>query len=277
MQISSSEDYRPLARVGQMPVYMVTVIVAAAALGMLLTAFGPESLRNGLAFRSSHALPQFMIWQFATYWLVNPPNIWLLLSMVLLYLFGRDVEQFIGWRRFLQLIVLLVLVPPFLLTLWNVVEPAGMYGVRFLSFGMIIAFATLHPRVEVFFTIQARWVAWFVVGMMILYALANESWPMLLQVVASAGVGHFYMRSLGFQGGMPWLESLFQEQPVGSPSPESRKRSPRKPKAEPDLHESIDPLLDKISKEGLSSLTPKERELLNRARDSLIEREKKKS
>ena len=41
-----------------------------------------------------------------------------------------------------------------------------------------------------------------------------------------------------------------------------------------DVHESIDPLLDKISKHGLASLTHSERATLERARVSLLRKER---
>ena len=37
-----------------------------------------------------------------------------------------------------------------------------------------------------------------------------------------------------------------------------------------DIHESIDPLLEKISRHGISSLTAREREQLQRARKTLL-------
>jgi hypothetical protein len=37
-----------------------------------------------------------------------------------------------------------------------------------------------------------------------------------------------------------------------------------------DLHDSIDPILDKISQSGLASLTPRERERLENVRHKLI-------
>jgi hypothetical protein len=39
---------------------------------------------------------------------------------------------------------------------------------------------------------------------------------------------------------------------------------------EEDLHESIDPILDKISRSGLASLTARERSRLEKARHKLI-------
>jgi ribosome-associated translation inhibitor RaiA len=50
-------------------------------------------------------------------------------------------------------------------------------------------------------------------------------------------------------------------------------RQPRPVAAEPeeeDLHNSIDPILDKISRSGIASLTARERERLEKARHKLI-------
>lgn len=273
MQLFSSEEYRPLARIGQMPVYAVTLVTGLNVVGLFFVVLAPAGLVEVLAFNSRDALAHLHIWQFLTYGFMNRPAFMLLVALLFLYLFGRDVEQFVGWRRFLQLYGLLLVVPAFALVLWSVVESSGMQGCHMAGFGVFIAFATLYPRVELIFSIQARWVAWFFCGLMVMGALVQEqgNWPYLIQATATALTGHFYIRFLGFQGGMPWLENVFQ----GSDAPkESRRKSPSRPakrkQEEVDLHASIDPLLEKISKQGIGSLTPKERERLEKARESLM-------
>ena len=48
-----------------------------------------------------------------------------------------------------------------------------------------------------------------------------------------------------------------------------------KPKPEEDALTSMDPLLDKIAKRGISSLTAGERSALERAREALVKRDKR--
>jgi hypothetical protein len=43
---------------------------------------------------------------------------------------------------------------------------------------------------------------------------------------------------------------------------------------EDDVYESIDPILDKIAKSGIGSLTPSERRMLDRARNRLLKESK---
>jgi hypothetical protein len=58
--------------------------------------------------------------------------------------------------------------------------------------------------------------------------------------------------------------------PVGSRKPRARRVPAEDSSREEDLHGSIDPILDKISCSGLASLTPLERERLEKARHRLI-------
>jgi hypothetical protein len=58
------------------------------------------------------------------------------------------------------------------------------------------------------------------------------------------------------------------------PAPRRSRAKRREESEEADLHESIDPLLEKISKHGIGSLTKGERQRLEQAREALLDREK---
>ena len=50
------------------------------------------------------------------------------------------------------------------------------------------------------------------------------------------------------------------------------KTGPRRPAESDDVYSSIDPILDKITKFGMGSLTPSERRQLNHEREQLLKK-----
>jgi hypothetical protein len=78
-------------------------------------------------------------------------------------------------------------------------------------------------------------------------------------------VGWIYARQLGF--GNPWW---FQRRIA-----ERRQREERLERMAPDQYmtEEIDPILDKISREGIRSLTRGERRILERGRDKISQKD----
>jgi hypothetical protein len=72
------------------------------------------------------------------------------------------------------------------------------------------------------------------------------------------------------------LDFISRLRPVSHRTGRPRLRIVEHPEEPPiDPHRVIDPLLDKISRDGLSSLTRREREQLERARTALLENERR--
>ena len=74
----------------------------------------------------------------------------------MLFVFGREVERFIGRRAYIALYVVLLITPPALLTIWGLLAavlslPSGSSA---LHFGVFVAFATIYPRVELLLRIK---------------------------------------------------------------------------------------------------------------------------
>jgi hypothetical protein len=72
------------------------------------------------------------------------------------------------------------------------------------------------------------------------------------------------------------LDFMSRLRPAAGRAGRPRLRVVKDPDSEPvDPHRIIDPLLEKISRDGLASLTRREREQLERARALLLERERR--
>ncbi len=299
----SDEDFQPLGWFRGYPIYatylLVILHVAVLVGGELLQfAFPNADVFRTLSFSSLAVLHHLKIWQVVTYGFTHQLSFNFLIGMVLLVVYGRETERFFGRRVFLTLYGVLLLTVPVVLLLFgairgtDIVYPLGSFS---MHFGLFVAFAVIYPSVQLFWGIPTKWIALILLGFYSLqFLVSSRDAPGLLPAFwASVLVGYFGARYFGAGGGLSFLSDMRQNFPT--------KRSPTglKPRLQPrrlvesgvgtaekrvaatvvrssgaDLHESIDPLLDKISKQGLASLTQSERAVLERARVSLLRKER---
>jgi hypothetical protein len=193
--------------------------------------------------------------------------------MWMLFAFGRELERFFGRRAFIIFYVLLLMVPTLLLTLAGFWARFGLVGSASLHFGIFLAFAAIYPDMETFFIrIQMKWIALILIAIGFLAALANHDWASILVLVATiiTVVGFVRMRGAGAE--LEWwtaLKSRFQPKPKFHIVTRDVPRRAAEPES---IHESIDPVLEKISKHGINSLTASERRALDRARSQLLKK-----
>ena len=111
--------------------------------------------------------------------------------MYMLFVFGREVERFIGRRAFIALYLLLLFVPTLLLTVWGFAERTAIGGSWALHFAVFVAFATIYPSLEMFLRIMAKWVA-LALGAIDAAALSRpHAWPGFVAFGPAFGVAFF--------------------------------------------------------------------------------------
>lgn len=275
----TSDDDQPVGWVGRFPIDVTTLLVAvhavAALIACLLT-FAGGGILSHLAFDSALVLQRGEIWQLVTYAFVHPPSmlLWFLVEMYMLYVFGREVERFIGRRPFIFLYGMLLLAPTVLLTMWGLGERTGIAGSRALHLGVFVAFATIYPNVEMLLRIQAKWIAIAIGGIYTLQLFAYHAWSELAVLWISIGAAFLFVRMRGVGPEVEWWSSL-----KGKWQPKAKfkvvpRPTPRRVVEPEDVYVSIDPLLEKISKSGINSLTASERRALDRARNQLLNKSK---
>jgi len=263
----------PLTWVGTFPVYFATALAGAQLAAMILTTValavaGGSELSNPvlapLVFSWQTAAIEGRLWQFLTYAFVNPPSFWVVIQIILLGVFGRELEKFLGRRQFGLLYLALVLAGPLLLCAAGLMGYGlPLVGSSLVNFGVFVAFAILYPRAEILFSLQARWVAAALVGIYSLQGLAGRAFLETGILWWTCGVAFFFLRWEGI-GSFPQIVH-----PQKKPKAALRVPAPR----ETGLHESVDSILEKISRSGIASLTREERARLERARAALIEKE----
>jgi membrane associated rhomboid family serine protease len=273
--VTTSDDYQPVTWVGRHPVHVTTLLVAVHVFAAIVACFlGGAGILGHLAFDSALVWQRGEFWQLATYAFVHSPSalLWFAVEMYMLFVFGREVERFIGRRAFIILYLFLLLAPTVLLSLWGLSDRAGIAGSPALHFGIFIAFATIYPNVQLLLRIQAKWVAMALAAISTLQLLAYRDWSAMAVLWISIAAAFFFIRLRGVGPELVWwsnLKSRWQPRPKFQVVPRS---TPRRVVEPENVHDSIDPVLDKISKQGINSLTASERRALDRARARLLKK-----
>jgi len=277
--VTTSDDYRPVAWMGRYPVDVTTMLVgshvAMAIVAALLYAAGASSVLTYLQLDSAAVWSGGQVWRIVTYAFVHWPSslLWLAIEMYLLFVFGREVERFIGRRAYIVLYLILLVTPALLLTIWGLWQRSAIdEGSRALHFGIFVAFATIYPRAELFLRIMAKWVALILAAVYTLQLLAYHAWSDLVVVWTSIGAAFLFIEWSGAGPELAWWDALktrFAPKPKYRVVPKIR---PTRPAESDDVYTSIDPMLDKISKFGIGSLTASERRQLNRERERLLKK-----
>lgn len=273
----SPENYDPITWFGRVPVYATTIIVALYAVCMIgvavALASGAEGVLQKLTFNTQDALRHGEIWRCFTYAFVNPPAPWFIISLVMLYIFGRDVEQYLGRKGFVRLYLgFLLLGPSLLLAASLVTGQVYTLNQSWANFAVFLAFAALYPGAQLLFQITAKIFALVLLGYKALELLAVQDWNGMFVLPSTAALAWYAIR----HGSALNLDFMSRLRPVSHRTKSPRLRVVRNPDDEPvDPHRIIDPLLEKISRDGMASLTRREREQLERARTVLLAKERR--
>ncbi len=273
--VTTSDDYQPVTWMGRFPVDVTTILVglhvAMAIVACLLIAFGGGGLLDFMLFDSARVLGGGQVWRLATYAFVHVPSLllWFAIEMYMLFVFGREVEKFVGQRAYLVLYLILLFTPSILLTLWGLGQRTGLAGSPALHFGIFVAFAAIYPSVELILRITAKWTVLILAAIYTLQLLAYHAWTDLAVVWTSIAAGFVFVRLRGVGPELVWWENFkdrFQAKPKFKvvPKPSATRHD------DDDVYESVDPILEKIARSGIGSLTPGERKTLDRARNRLL-------
>jgi membrane associated rhomboid family serine protease len=280
--VTTSDDYQPVTWVGRHPVDVTMLLVAVHVLLTVLTcfvvAFGGAGYLDLFTFDTAQVLALGRVWQIATYAFVHAPYsagalLWFVFEMYILFRFGRDVERSIGRRAFIWLYALLLWGPTVFLLLAGLWARLGLAGSALIHFGIFLAFAAIYPNVETsFLRIQVKWIALIAMAIGTLAALASHDWTEIITLWTTLAIAVAFIRLRGIGPELVWwndLKARWRPKPKFRVVPRSASR--RSGESE-NVHESIDPLLEKISKQGINSLTALERRALDRARARLLKK-----
>lgn len=287
--LPESKDHLPLTWWKTYPIYLAAVIALVAAASIIFTAIVGYESAPWLIFTYHTAFGEWRLWTMFTYVFFNPPSIWVVLGCFLLWNFGEAIERHLGRRSFVRLLAILWVTPPALVTLMGLMGFQGPWtlgmlfscplaaGVTILEFSVFNAFAALYPKAKIsliIVTLDAWVMAAIFSGVYALQLIAHRQWSSLIVLLGSIAVAWACIR---FEKGELKLPSLPKPHFKNTPSLSSRSSAspganPKPARSAKPKGPSVDDILDKISHQGMQSLTPEERRILDQASEEMKKR-----
>jgi rhomboid family protein len=244
----------------------LAVFIAQQVLQTYQPAIVPDYL--GLSYRG---IDQACAWQFFSAMFLHAGVFSFAANMFVLYFIGRDLESIVGQKHFLYLFFFGVIggeLGHLFLMPSTTVLVAASGGVA----AVVVAFATILPEIEMadslFFVLpvrlKAKYIAYalFALGLLLVLFVRNGVVSHSAYLGGGAA-GWLYAHLLGF--GRP----SFVQRTLRRRRLEGERR--RRMSVEEFIAEEIDPLLEKISRTGLASLSRSERRMLAQARQKMAE------
>jgi len=243
--------------------WVLRLIVANVAIFFLQTS-------GAISFDRFVFVPQLVLvqpWSMVTYMFLHGGGSHLFFNMLGMFFFGTRVEMRLGGQRFLWLYFISGIAGALLSF---VLSPnAAIIGASGGVYGIMMAFAMFWPREPIYIwgvvPIEARWLVIIYTGFSVLGGVG----------ATGDNVAHFAHLG-GFVGAflyLTWVKkragiSSFRQK-VNSPPPEAKRvvKLSRDQLNLEGLHsltrEEVDRILDKISSQGIGSLTPEEMRFLS--------------
>ena len=266
--------------------------------GSLDSRFGNSLVGQWFAV-DSEQISLLLPMQLITYQFLHGSVFHILVNALGLFFIGRALEPIIGRREIIGLYLVSGVVGAFFQLAFAMILPAHfagpMVGASGAVFGFLGVLSRLFPQREMFlllfFVLPVRlklsWIFWgsFAIAIIsILIEIRSEVSDRTAHGAHLGGLlfGAFYVAALVRNGGlMRFLPGLPKVRFVSGDSAkgtEARQRGDwRKPKVvdadevsgEDFISQEVDPILDKISKQGIHSLTERERKILEKARSKM--------
>jgi membrane associated rhomboid family serine protease len=290
-------DYMRQSEYGRRMSLTVALIIVNAivfAFELAVSRF-PNSLfiENHYFALSKEGLGSGFVWQLLTFQFMHAGLWHLVFNCWAIYVFGRAIEEMLGWKKFLALYLSSGIVggicQVLVALLWPDLFGGPVVGASAGGFGLIAAFAVLFPERELvmllFFILPIRLTAKMLLLLSAVLALAGIVFP--IGNIANAAhlggmlAGVVFIRYF-IQGRWPqWEFPSRRAAPRELVSTRAGKSSFWRSAAnQPDedlstdefVKSEVDPILDKISRHGIHSLTAREREILEKARSRMAKR-----
>jgi membrane associated rhomboid family serine protease len=249
-----------------------------------------DLLRQGLSQYLVFAPGAFLRqpWSLLTFPFVERQPFTLLFILLTVFFFGGPLEERWGSRGFLRFLAVSALGGALLAVVMGLISPRMMamplWGFEGAVYGMLLAFALYWPEMEIriwgIFPVKAKWLA--MAAAAIGFIISVQSGGMGLAHLGAFGTAFAFLKS-------PWAPRAWGETPpprkaaqrkpqnkavvpwaakkeaapTAAPRPAAAAGARRSVRAESDLLDDVDRILDKISAQGLSSLTEDERKRLD--------------
>ena len=266
--------------------------------GSLDSRFGNSLVGQWFAV-DSEQISWLLPMQLITYQFFHGSVFHILVNALGLFFIGRALEPIIGRREIIGLYLVSGVVGAFFQLAFAMILPANfagsMVGASGAVFGFLGVLSRLFPQREMFLLLffflpvrlKLSWIFWWSLAIAIISILIEIRSEVSDRTAHAAHLGGllfgaFYVAALVRNGGlMRLLPGLPKIRIVADDSAKGtgvrQRRNWRKPKVvdtdevtnEEFISREVDPILDKISKQGIHSLSERERKILEKARSKM--------
>jgi membrane associated rhomboid family serine protease len=268
---------------------LLIVNVAVFALQEINAAYLHFPVGRYLAL-SNEGLRHGYLWQLLTFQFLHGGGWHLVLNCVGLYFFGRAVEERLGRAAFLKVYLLSGVAGGLFQALLGALLPVHfrmeVLGASAGVYGLIAAATVVEPNAVILLSfiipVKAKYFLFLAAGISLFYIFVPDSGIAHGAHLGGLMAGYAYVR-WGMQA-----ESIFLSRRLRRPllrpreliQVRSQRETPwRRAKTQPEdlsptefISREVDPILDKISAHGIQSLTPRERQILEKARAKMERR-----
>lgn len=259
-------------KVGQIDVTTTALLVGLGIISMFVYAI-KRSVLLELAFLGP-LVRNGEVWRLITWPTVNPPTeIWVVLTLAFFWFVGHRIEDSIGRRRFTVMIAMMTVLPAAVVSLVQFEAVAYAFGLGILGIGLLVVFALDNPGAMFFFGIPAWAIAGVYVGIDILRYLGDRRFETLFLELGVIVVGLVAARQYGLVSSLEFIPKFGGGKSKSRTARATRRQGGSTVVAGPwsaatTQHSALDQmeldgLLDKISAQGIDSLSRTEKNRLN--------------
>jgi hypothetical protein len=192
-------------------------------------------------------------------------HLFFVVEMILLFFCGRGLENQIGTKAMVFYYGTMVIVSPLLLLAWSrwTQVPVVLESSFHLTVVLCLSYLLVMPQQRFYEGWHLGSMTWLMLGFCVVFFLARQEWARLATLVVMSGLSLLYLESIGAGKGAGILY-LFRSWPVPPSGEMSSQQEPvtclsSQGKPDNEFQDSVDRLLEKISQQGMDSLTAEER------------------
>ena len=265
--MSFEDMHRPLSRAGFRGATRAIVVISGVML--LLQAFIPGPLIYWLGLTPTRVLQDHCWWQLVTYLFLHGGVFHWLFNMLVLWMFGRELEVRWGTAYFLRYFFVTGIGAALLVLLLSPHSSAPTIGSSGAIFGLLVAFAMVFPEavIYLYFLIPVKaWQAAALFAFIEFFAGMEAGGSGIARFAHLGGMltGYLYLRWGWYASnrfGRPF-QGLLQR--IGRWRVPKTRTSPQLYEVTDELVREVDQILEKILKQGADSLTPHEKKIMER-------------
>lgn len=259
---------RPWFRIGRFEVGTTVLVSLLVVVSWLLFVVSP-ALVSSMVY-SPWLLARGEVWTLITWPFANPLSLFGILNLLFFWMFGSELEQYLGRNKMALLIggiwaTMTLVYTGVGLGMNSATALAGIGTIQFVIFLLWIA---ENPRRPFFFGIPMWVVGAVLLGFQLLSLLAARATVALISLLISLAVIAMLARRLGLLRSYAWI-----------PGDSTKRRAAKVRRNQVKVHEDrakddarLDELLTQIHQKGMDSLSASQRRELMKLRTRLSER-----